>query len=280
MLAPEPPNPSKTHVLRLAFSLLYCRLLEVRMRSSVMTYMSVLFGIGLLAGCPDRSISEVTPAQQGATTKKIPLSEDIDILFVIDNSASTADKQTLFAANFPNFVTALDSFPQGRPNLHIGVVSSTVDIGVQGFGPGCPSPAPNDDGLLQNTPRITGCSPPNGRFLSDISNSTGGRTTNYVGTLDTAFSCIAQVGGTGCPYRAPLEAIKRALDGSRPESAGFLRPGAMLAIVIVGDEDDCSTPDTSLFTLPAETIVMPGHGVSTTIARERPQLAEWVARGW
>ena len=38
--------------------------------------------------------------------------------------------------------------------------------------------------------------------------------------------------------------------------------------------------DNRLFTLPAETIVMPGHGVSTTIAHERPHLAEWVARGW
>lgn len=38
--------------------------------------------------------------------------------------------------------------------------------------------------------------------------------------------------------------------------------------------------DNRLFTLPSDTIVMPGHGVSTTIAAERPQLAEWVARGW
>jgi glyoxylase-like metal-dependent hydrolase (beta-lactamase superfamily II) len=38
--------------------------------------------------------------------------------------------------------------------------------------------------------------------------------------------------------------------------------------------------DNRLFTLPANTIVMPGHGVSTTIAAERPQLAEWVSRGW
>lgn len=38
--------------------------------------------------------------------------------------------------------------------------------------------------------------------------------------------------------------------------------------------------DSSLFTLPAETIVMPGHGVDTTIARERPHLGEWIARGW
>ena len=38
--------------------------------------------------------------------------------------------------------------------------------------------------------------------------------------------------------------------------------------------------DSKLFTMPAETIVMPGHGVSTTIGAERPHLQEWVARGW
>ena len=38
--------------------------------------------------------------------------------------------------------------------------------------------------------------------------------------------------------------------------------------------------DNRLFTLPAETIVMPGHGVSTTIGAERPHLKEWVDRGW
>jgi glyoxylase-like metal-dependent hydrolase (beta-lactamase superfamily II) len=38
--------------------------------------------------------------------------------------------------------------------------------------------------------------------------------------------------------------------------------------------------DDRLFTLPADTVVMPGHGVDTTIGNERPHLAEWVARGW
>ena len=38
--------------------------------------------------------------------------------------------------------------------------------------------------------------------------------------------------------------------------------------------------DTKLFTFPAETILLPGHGVDTTIGRERPQLQEWVDRGW
>ncbi|NQV97132.1 MAG: MBL fold metallo-hydrolase [Acidimicrobiaceae bacterium] len=38
--------------------------------------------------------------------------------------------------------------------------------------------------------------------------------------------------------------------------------------------------DNKLFTFPAETIVLPGHGLDTTIGAERPQLAQWVARGW
>jgi hypothetical protein len=182
-------------------------------------------------------------------TKRVLLENKLDILFVIDNSASTADKQTLFAANFPNLVTALDSFPTGRPDLHMAVVSSTVDIGVQNFGPGCPSPATNDDGLLQNTPRVAGCSPPNGRFIADEKLPNGMRQTNYSGTLQDTFACIAQLGSGGCGFEAQLEGMKRALDGSRPENAGFLRPDADLAVVILTDEDDCSVADTSLFGL-------------------------------
>jgi glyoxylase-like metal-dependent hydrolase (beta-lactamase superfamily II) len=38
--------------------------------------------------------------------------------------------------------------------------------------------------------------------------------------------------------------------------------------------------DERLFPLPADTIVMPGHGADTTIGTERPHLQEWADRGW
>ena len=39
--------------------------------------------------------------------------------------------------------------------------------------------------------------------------------------------------------------------------------------------------DRSLFaSLPLDTIVLPGHGLDTTIGSERPCLDEWVTRGW
>jgi len=35
-----------------------------------------------------------------------------------------------------------------------------------------------------------------------------------------------------------------------------------------------------LFSLPDETVVLPGHGDDTTIGAERPHLQEWADRGW
>ena len=204
----------------------------------------------LLAGCPDRTIAVLDPVDNGEIQKDIPISADIDILFVIDNSGSTSDKQTVFAANFPKFVDALDGFVGGRPNLHIGVVSTTVDIGVDGFGGAC-HPATADDGRLHATASTTGCPTPTGAYISDIAQPSG-RVTNYTGTLSDTLSCIAQLGAVGCGFEAPLEAMKRALDGSRPENAGFLRDGAFLAVVILTDEDDCSVADKSLFSIPSD----------------------------
>ena len=68
-------------------------------------------GISLLAGCPDRTISEVNPQQGRVEFKDIPITvnRNIDILFVIDDSPSMADKQANLATNFPNFINVLNT---------------------------------------------------------------------------------------------------------------------------------------------------------------------------
>ena len=38
--------------------------------------------------------------------------------------------------------------------------------------------------------------------------------------------------------------------------------------------------DRRLFTFPADLLVLPGHGLDTTIGVERPHLQAWVDRGW
>jgi glyoxylase-like metal-dependent hydrolase (beta-lactamase superfamily II) len=38
--------------------------------------------------------------------------------------------------------------------------------------------------------------------------------------------------------------------------------------------------DGRLFTLPGDLLVLPGHGLDTTLDTERPHLQEWVDRGW
>ena len=50
-------------------------------------------------------------------------------------------------------------------------------------------------------------------------------------------------------------------------------PGGDFTTIIHSIED-------KLFTFPDETIVLPGHGVDTTIGTERPHLQEWIDRGW
>jgi glyoxylase-like metal-dependent hydrolase (beta-lactamase superfamily II) len=57
-----------------------------------------------------------------------------------------------------------------------------------------------------------------------------------------------------------------------PGATGF--PGGDFPTIIR------SIDDRLFSTLPADMIVLPGHGTDTTIGAERPHLQEWVDRGW
>lgn len=222
------------------------------MRKAVTT--SSLLGlatVGLLTGCPDRTISEVNPEQGRVESKSFPinLNRDVDILFVVDDSGSMADKQQSLRDNFPNFINVLNTIQGGLPDVHIGVVSS--DMGTKAEQDATPAPRidpvgqggcadSGDDGRLQ-----VGAAPVTGTFISDIKQTDGSRVRNYTGDLATVFGQMASLGAGGCGFEQHLHSMRRALDNN-PANAGFIRPDAFLAVIFLADEDDCSMAHTTL----------------------------------
>ncbi|HEX7838789.1 MAG TPA: hypothetical protein VF469_15035 [Kofleriaceae bacterium] len=205
-----------------------------------------LWWIGGTAGCGDSGKLPVPPRE----VIDIPVAtHDLDLLFLIDDSPSTADYQLNLAANFPHFIDVLGSRPGGLPSLHIGVATS--DMGTQGEDGQPPGPTIGQgdgscaglgkDGLMQLGGVVVAGTD---RFLSDLANPDGTRTRNYTGNLTDAFAQMAQVGARGCAFEQHLAAVKRAL--TNPANTGFLRPDADLGVIIVADEDDCSMEHASL----------------------------------
>lgn len=97
--------------------------------------------------------------------------------------------------------------------------------------------------------------------------------------------------GTLTVGRVDLEVI--ATPGHTPGSVSLALPG----IVLTGDtlfpggpgatrgpgssfEQILDTIEHELLTLPPENLVMPGHGLDTTVGAEAPSLEEWRRRGW
>ncbi|MBX3162068.1 MAG: hypothetical protein KF773_39260 [Deltaproteobacteria bacterium] len=198
-----------------------------------------------MAGCPDRSIDKVIPGQDKIESKDIPvnINRDIDILFLIDKSPTMADEQAALTANFPRFIRSLSQIEGGLPNIHLGVISQDIGAGNMTVGGTCTGLG--DNGNLLATARVPGCTPPNGNFISDIDMGNGTRQKNYTGSLEDTFSCIASLGPTGCGFEQHLGSLEKAL--KNPNNAGFLRPDAFLAVIIISDEDDCSAKDTQIF---------------------------------
>ena len=174
---------------------------------------------------------------------------DIDILFVIDSSQSMSDERESLARWADEFLFGVIEHKIEldiglRPNLHIGVISTNLGAGGHDI-VGCEGAG--DEGILQNQPRRPECTGPSDRYIRDVASPDGSRDRNYSGSLSETFACIALLGDQGCGYEQPLEAMKRALSGDNDHNRGFLRDHALLAVVFVTDEDDCSARDPSLF---------------------------------
>jgi hypothetical protein len=153
--------------------------------------------------------------------------DKMDILFVVDNSASMDDDQAALAAAFPQFASVIENYTNHTgQHLDYRVAITTTDVTwVDIF-----IPVTGNDGKF-----VTGNCPqwPAGRGWLQRGDT----------DVSGAFSCAAQVGSDGSGFEMELEGAKLALLDRIPTPNGsFVRPDALLAIVFLTDENDCSKP--------------------------------------
>ena len=173
---------------------------------------------------------------------ELSLRRAVDILFVIDNSGSMGGEQGTLARSFGTFIDVLESQQVGA-NYRIGVTTS--DSGGAIRATSCRSRLYEfeSDGLFgYKDERQRGCL--DHCFLDSIDLSepwlekSNGETNLPDGvTMAQALQCVGPQGISGFGLEAPLESMRQVVLDS---DSGFLRNDALLAVIFVTDEADCS----------------------------------------
>lgn len=210
-------------------------------------------GLLLIAalGCRDARLGHALPAGVRVDTYLQTAASKIDVLWIIDDSASMAPRQENLARNFQAFIT---EFTRNAVDYRIAVTTTDV-FREAGHFVGSPSV------LTPATPAV----------------------------ID-AFAASVRVGVSGSPYEVGLDAARLALDGQRQTNdaalasckaacsdaicrAGcegveplFLRPDAYLNLVFVSDEDDKSSLDVAFFLRYFETVKGLGNDGMVSLA--------------
>ena len=237
----------------------------------------IILGLLLVgtAGCNDHPVKPTEYESVGVGNAKVAIhvNKDVDILFVMDNSGSMGEEQAALAANFERFIEKLEA-DDVRANYRIGITTTdngnvacggttpeaghlvlsscrgrTQEFVFNGAGgmvdatdEACLDICPEEWSTIETLPTsITDGGETKPRpWIENI----GGRTNLPEGLTTTqAFQCLGPQGVAGCGFESHLEsmylALKRAeTDGE--ESQGFIRDNAILAVVHLTDEADCS----------------------------------------
>ncbi|MGB5809574.1 MAG: hypothetical protein WBG86_03530 [Polyangiales bacterium] len=234
-------------------------------------FLLVMVGsIATVGSCSNRPLNVLNPCTINGVVQNVPVNPQraLDVLFIIDDSPSMADEQDKLAEQVPRLVNLLltggidvdSSMPVGEfpavESRHVGIV--TPDLGYS-----TDPPTPNEPPTLVGTnfQPDDACDSPTGK--AGVMQVTGSRPmcsaqtapegTMYLNFPEQGFtqqefiSDVECVTGqtNGCGFEQQLEAV---LAQNRVSAnAGFSRQDALLAIILITDEDDCSTTDPRVF---------------------------------
>ncbi|HPH69258.1 MAG TPA: hypothetical protein PLF40_26070 [Kofleriaceae bacterium] len=157
----------------------------------------------------------------------------MDFVFVVDDSGSMGEEQTSLGNAFPQFAQVLNDYriSTGQSldyRVAVTTTGRTLKWTISVLGQTLPMNETGDNGAFRNTCGMTR------RWLERTD-------PNMASTL----TCRADVGVDGPTFEMPMLTTMMALkeriaDGT---NAGFLRDDALLAVVLITDEDDCSRRD-------------------------------------
>jgi hypothetical protein len=153
--------------------------------------------------------------------------DKVDFLFVIDNSGSMFDHHTELVKSVDVFTAGIEQVIAQKTDLHLGIVTTDVYAGTK-------DECHELGGLVTST---------SGAHSSGMSCGpwTEGNYMTEADDIATGFECAAMVGTQGNDVEQPMDAMLAAIreDGKAAEcNEGFLRPDALLVVVMVTDEWD------------------------------------------
>ena len=240
-------------------------------------------GLILLSGCDDRKTAVSCPDQtQVQTIGHYPAQGflGLDILLVIDNSPSMAEKHEQLATGVMQLINALalpvPSWPwpplddiriaviTGDNSAFItGAASSTVSILADAIPCGgnepdrqcppgwtCEGLDDSGTGLCRNSSgeEVVSCPEASSESPGPAFTETAQRD-----TLPLTAACLANRGTDGCAMQQPLAAAAEALSGDSIDEA-FMREQSAMLVLVISNGDDCSVRDASTLCRP------PGRG--------------------
>jgi len=235
----------------------------------------IVGSVATVSSCTRRPLANLNPCTINGVVQNVPVNPQraLDLLILIDDSPSMRDEQDKLAEQVPRLVNLLltggvdtdgVSMPVGDfpavESLHVAVI--TPDLGsstepTTNYTQGVDFNATDDctstgkAGFMQVT---------NGRPVGDpllCTAQTPPDGTLYLNYPEPPFSqadfisdvtCVT--GQTdGCGFEQQLEAILAS--DRNTANGGFNREDALLAVIMITDEDDCSTTDPRVFDVDA-----------------------------
>ncbi len=262
--------------------------------------------ITTVSSCTQRSLNALNPCTINGVVQNVPVNPQraLDLLIVIDDSPSMRDEQEKLQEQVPRLVNLLltggqdtdGSTPVGEfpaiESLHVGII--TPDLGhstvpphnfTAGSGPdvdfnptnACMTNGGNGKaGFMQveglsGTPRevCTAVTPPEGTLYLNFPEP-GFDAADLISDV----TCVTGQDG-GCGFEQQLESI--VASDRNTANGGFNRDGALLAVILITDEDDCSTTDPRIFDVEPRTS-NPFQGPFTSMDQLQFNLRCWEHR--